>query len=254
MNKICLHRRRGSNFPLNQLLLFEELPLRTEQKSRTCTREGRQRRQVRLTRGTRASVSPGCPLILRGTRGICPGNTSVSGHFWEMPIDQNSQSSTIMFLSRSSGWQGLNLLSLTLGSLLASALPPVAVRIATIGLVSPVRQKELQKLHKTLERGRWARARKALRIRVSAHRLRLTNLWLLVRRDSWEDHVWTVILKWITNKDLPYSTWNSAQRYVAAWIGGEFGGEGYTYMYGWVPLLSTWNYHNIVNRFYPNTK
>ena len=32
-------------------------------------------------------------------------------------------------------------------------------------------------------------------------------------------------LKWITNKDLPYSTWNSAQCYVAAWMGGEFGGE-----------------------------
>ena len=26
-------------------------------------------------------------------------------------------------------------------------------------------------------------------------------------------------------QDLPYSTWNSAQCYVAAWIGGEFGGE-----------------------------
>ena len=23
--------------------------------------------------------------------------------------------------------------------------------------------------------------------------------------------------------------------------------DGYMYMYGWVPLLSTWNYHNIVN-------
>ena len=32
-------------------------------------------------------------------------------------------------------------------------------------------------------------------------------------------------LKWITNKVLLYSTWNSAQCYVAAWIGGEFGGE-----------------------------
>ena len=32
-------------------------------------------------------------------------------------------------------------------------------------------------------------------------------------------------LKWITNKDLPYSTWNSAQCYMAAWMGGEFGGE-----------------------------
>ena len=32
-------------------------------------------------------------------------------------------------------------------------------------------------------------------------------------------------LKWITTKDLQYSTWNSAQCYVAAWMGGEFGGE-----------------------------
>ena len=27
------------------------------------------------------------------------------------------------------------------------------------------------------------------------------------------------------NKDLLYSTWNSAPCYVAAWMGGEFGGE-----------------------------
>ena len=32
-------------------------------------------------------------------------------------------------------------------------------------------------------------------------------------------------LEWITNKDLLYSIWNSVQRYVAAWMGGEFGGE-----------------------------
>jgi len=32
-------------------------------------------------------------------------------------------------------------------------------------------------------------------------------------------------LKWITNKDLLYSTGNSAQGYVLAWMGGEFGGE-----------------------------
>ena len=31
--------------------------------------------------------------------------------------------------------------------------------------------------------------------------------------------------KWITNKDLLYSTWNSDHCYVAAWMGGEFGGE-----------------------------
>ena len=31
--------------------------------------------------------------------------------------------------------------------------------------------------------------------------------------------------KGITNKDLLYSARNSAQRYVAAWMGREFGGE-----------------------------
>ena len=36
---------------------------------------------------------------------------------------------------------------------------------------------------------------------------------------------YTLYLKWLTNKDLPYSTWNSAQGSVAAWTGGEFGGE-----------------------------
>ena len=30
-------------------------------------------------------------------------------------------------------------------------------------------------------------------------------------------------LKWITNKDLLYSTGNSAQCYVAVWMGGELG-------------------------------
>ena len=30
-------------------------------------------------------------------------------------------------------------------------------------------------------------------------------------------------LKWVTNKDLLYSTGNSAQSYVAAWMGAEFG-------------------------------
>ena len=32
-------------------------------------------------------------------------------------------------------------------------------------------------------------------------------------------------LKWITNKNLLYSTGNSAQCYVVAWMGGEFGEE-----------------------------
>jgi len=30
---------------------------------------------------------------------------------------------------------------------------------------------------------------------------------------------------WITNKDLWYSTWNSTQCLVPAWMGGRFGGK-----------------------------
>ena len=39
-------------------------------------------------------------------------------------------------------------------------------------------------------------------------------------------------LKWITNKDLLYSTGNSAQCYVPAWMGEELGENGYMHMYG----------------------
>ena len=34
-----------------------------------------------------------------------------------------------------------------------------------------------------------------------------------------------LFLKWITNKHLLYSTGNSTQCYVAAWMGEEFGVE-----------------------------
>ena len=40
-------------------------------------------------------------------------------------------------------------------------------------------------------------------------------------------------LKWITNKVLLYSTGNSAQCYVAAWMGGESGGE-WIHVYVWL--------------------
>ena len=35
---------------------------------------------------------------------------------------------------------------------------------------------------------------------------------------------------------------------------GSLGENGYMYVYGWVPSLFTWTYHNIVNWLYPNTK
>ena len=44
-------------------------------------------------------------------------------------------------------------------------------------------------------------------------------------------------LKWITNKDLQYSTENSAQCYVAAWMRGECGGEC-IYIYIWLSLFA----------------
>ena len=54
-------------------------------------------------------------------------------------------------------------------------------------------------------------------------------------------------LKWIANKELVYNTGNSAQCYVAAWMGGEYQENGYMCMCGWVALLCTWNCGNIVN-------
>ena len=41
-------------------------------------------------------------------------------------------------------------------------------------------------------------------------------------RESGMDMYTQFYLKWITNKDLLYSTGNSAQCSVAAWMGGEF--------------------------------
>ena len=50
-----------------------------------------------------------------------------------------------------------------------------------------------------------------------------------------------LFLKWITNKDLLYSTGNSVQCYVAAWMGGEFGGEripAYVWLNSFTALLT----------------
>ena len=52
--------------------------------------------------------------------------------------------------------------------------------------------------------------------------------------------------KWITNKDILFSTGNSTQWRVAAWMGGKFGGE-WMHVYVWLssfaihPRLS-WHY------------
>ena len=45
----------------------------------------------------------------------------------------------------------------------------------------------------------------------------------MVREFGMDMHT-LLYLKWITNKEVLYSTGNSAQCYVAAWMGREFGG------------------------------
>ena len=54
-------------------------------------------------------------------------------------------------------------------------------------------------------------------------------------------------LKWISNKDLlVHSTWNSAQCYVAAWLGREFGGD-WIHVYVW---LSSFTVHQKLSQHY----
>ena len=46
-------------------------------------------------------------------------------------------------------------------------------------------------------------------------------------------------LRWITTKNLLYNTWNSAQCYVAAWMGGESGGEWiHVLIYVWLSAFT----------------
>ena len=52
------------------------------------------------------------------------------------------------------------------------------------------------------------------------------RMWGRDRERVWDPGVHMLYLKWITNKVLPYSTGKSAQCSVAAWMGGELGGEG----------------------------
>ena len=60
--------------------------------------------------------------------------------------------------------------------------------------------------------------------------------------------------RWITNKDLLYSTETSAQRCGAAWVGGEFGGEG-IHVCVWLRLGSSPETISLlVNWLHPNEK
>ena len=61
----------------------------------------------------------------------------------------------------------------------------------------------------------------------------------MIDRELGMDMYTLLYLKWITNKDLVQSTRNSAQCYVAAWMGEVIGENGSMYMYDQVPLLVT---------------
>ena len=75
------------------------------------------------------------------------------------------------------------------------------------------------------------------------NRYRLTENEFMVTMGEWcgegivrefgMDMYTLLYLKWITSKDLLYSTQNSAQCYVEAWMGGGFGGEP-IHMYLWL--------------------
>ena len=58
-----------------------------------------------------------------------------------------------------------------------------------------------------------------------------------------------------TQSSPPKNHWVKIKRacHCPGW-NGSLGENGYLYMDGWVPLLSTWNYHNIVHWLYSKTK
>ena len=55
----------------------------------------------------------------------------------------------------------------------------------------------------------------------------------MVREYGMDKYALTAIFKMDKNTVLQYSMGNSAQGYVAAWMGGEFGGE-WTHVYVWL--------------------
>ena len=79
-----------------------------------------------------------------------------------------------------------------------------------------------------------------LRIQKETHRLRKRTHGCRGEGivEDFEKLMYTLLyLKWITNKNLYYGTWNSAQCYVPAWMGGELG-EEWIHVYVWLSTLT----------------
>ena len=70
---------------------------------------------------------------------------------------------------------------------------------------------------------------------MTTYKTKILNGFMVARgqgrvREFGMDMYILIHFKWITNKDPLYSTRNSAQCYVAAWMGGELGENVYMYM------------------------
>ena len=83
------------------------------------------------------------------------------------------------------------------------------------------------------------------------------DLWLLVGRKEkigslgWTHTQCLLYLEWITKENLLYGTLLNVM-WQPEWE-QDLEKDGYVYMYGWILLLFTWNYHNIALQLYPNT-
>ena len=80
------------------------------------------------------------------------------------------------------------------------------------------------------------------------------NTLMVAKRKGRDREFGMLYLKWITNKDLHIAHGTLLNFMWQPIWEGSYGENKYMYMYGWTPLLFTWNYHNIVNQLYPNTK
>ena len=59
-------------------------------------------------------------------------------------------------------------------------------------------------------------------------------------------------MEWLANGDQLYSTENSTQYSVIIYMGKNLKENGYVYMYNWIILLYSRNYHNIVDQLHFN--